>query len=284
VTLGRLRSVMRTSSMGGLRWGPTASSRPINRTACIQHGTCRGVRPILSNYGPRGRSYGGKATQLGGLCRYCQQKRGSDSRGRLSTRAFLTVRGRSAIVCDYRTALFLIQQQARDSPNTYLMMGFSYLAAVVEAVRMWEAFFAFQICIACFLFRILGNTWVSPRIPDRRKLLLLRVRCQVSASIPSTTLGGMECHNSSGAQHRAYCGTNDCVTGIGKCGRKDVLRSGNPPIWCLNDGLRLRLLLNPRAMQLCGPPHRQFGRASARHQRWCEWWVGNGPRMVSYHA
>ena len=25
------------------------------------------------------------------------------------------------------------------------------------------------------------------------------------------TLGGVECHNSSGAQHRAYCGTNDCV-------------------------------------------------------------------------
>jgi len=211
--LGRLRSVMRTSSMSGLRWGPTASSRPINRTACIQHGTSRGVRPILSNYGPTGRAYGGKASQLGGLCRDCQQKRGSDSRGRLSTRAFLPVRGRSAIVCDYGTALFLIQQRAGDSPNTYLMMGFSHLAAVVEAVRMWEAFFAFHICIACFLFRIRGNTWVSPRIPDRRNLLMLLGCFQVSVSIPSTTLGGMECHNSSGAQHRAYCGTNDCVTG-----------------------------------------------------------------------
>jgi hypothetical protein len=42
---------------------------------------------------------------------------------------------------------------------------------------------------------------------------MLRVRFQVSARIPSTTLGGMECHNSSGAEHRAYCGTNDCVVG-----------------------------------------------------------------------
>jgi hypothetical protein len=36
---------------------------------------------------------------------------------------------------------------------------------------------------------------------------------QVSVRTPSTTLGGMECHNLSGAQHRAYCGTNDCVAG-----------------------------------------------------------------------
>ena len=155
--------------MGGLRWGPTASSRPIRRTACIQHGTCRGVRPILSNYGPTGRAYGGKATQLGGLCRDCQQKRGSDSRGRLSTRAFLPVRGRSAIVCDYRTALFLIRQRAGDSPEPLFGIRFLHLAVVVEAVRMWEALSAFHICIACFLFRILRNTWVSPRIPERHK-------------------------------------------------------------------------------------------------------------------
>jgi hypothetical protein len=32
------------------------------------------------------------------------------------------------------------------------------LAAVAEAVRMWEAFVAFHICIARFPFRILGNT------------------------------------------------------------------------------------------------------------------------------
>jgi hypothetical protein len=57
-----------------------------------------------------------------------------------------------------------------------------------------------------FSFGIRKNTWVSPRIPDRRKLLMLRVRFQISASIPSTTLGGMECHNSSGAQHRACTG------------------------------------------------------------------------------
>jgi hypothetical protein len=44
-------------------------------------------------------------------------------------------------------------------------------------------------------------------------LLMLRVRFQVSVGIPSTTLGGVECHNSSGAQHRAYCSTNDCVVG-----------------------------------------------------------------------
>ena len=187
MTLGRLRSVRCTFSMGGLRWGPTASSRPINRTACIQHGTSRGVRPILSDYGPTGRAYGGKATQLGGLCRDCQQKRGSDSRGRLSTRAFSPVRGRSAIICDYRTASFLIQQRAGDSPNIYLMMGFSHLVAVVEAVRMWEAFFAFHICIACLLFRILRNTWVSPRIPDRRNLLMLLGCFQSVRKNPSTT-------------------------------------------------------------------------------------------------
>ncbi len=64
-----------------------------------------------------------------------------------------------------------------------------------------------------FSFRIRKNTWVSLRIPDRRKLFMLRVRFRVSASIPSTTLGGVECHNSSGAQHRAYCGTDDCVGG-----------------------------------------------------------------------
>jgi hypothetical protein len=64
-----------------------------------------------------------------------------------------------------------------------------------------------------FSFRIRKNTWVSPRIPDRCNLLMLRVRFQVSVGIPSTTLGGVECHNSSGAQHRAYCGTNDCVVG-----------------------------------------------------------------------
>jgi FAD/FMN-containing dehydrogenase len=78
---------------------------------------------------------------------------------------------------------------------------------------MWEAFFAFHICIACFFFRILGNTWVSLRIPEHHKSLMLFDRLQVSVRIPSTTLGGMECHNSSGAQHRAYCGTNDCVVG-----------------------------------------------------------------------
>ena len=108
------------------------------------------VRPILSHYGPTGHAYGGKITQLGGLCRDCQQKRGSDSRGRRSTRAFLPVRGRSAIVCGYRTTLFLIQQRAGDFPNTYLIRGFLHFAAVVEAVRMWEAFFAFHICITCF--------------------------------------------------------------------------------------------------------------------------------------
>ena len=144
--------------MGGLRWGPTASSRPINRTACIQHGTSRGVRPILSDYGPTGCAYGGMATQLGGLCIDCQQKRGLDSRGRLSARAFLPVRGRSAIVCDYRTALFLIWQRAGDAPEPLFGMRFLPLAAVVEAVRMWEAFFAFHICIACFLFRIREST------------------------------------------------------------------------------------------------------------------------------
>ena len=36
---------------------------------------------------------------------------------------------------------------------------------------------------------------------------------QVSVRIPSTALGGMECHNSSGAQHRAYWGANDCIAG-----------------------------------------------------------------------
>jgi hypothetical protein len=92
-------------------------------------------------------------------------------------------------------------------------MRILHLAVVVEAVRMWEAFFAFHICIACFLFRIRKNPRVSPRIPESRKLLMLFDHFQVSVSIPSTTLGGMECHNSSGAQHRAYCGTNDCVTG-----------------------------------------------------------------------
>jgi len=45
-----------------------------------------------------------------------------------------------------------------DFPNTYLIMGFLHLAAAAEAVRMWEAFFAFHICIACFLFRIRTNT------------------------------------------------------------------------------------------------------------------------------
>jgi hypothetical protein len=165
-------------------------------------------------------------------------------------------------------------------------MGFSHLAAVVEAVRMWEAFFAFHICTACFLFGIRKNTWVSPRIPDCRKLLMLLGCFQVSVRIPSTTLGGMECHNSSGAQHRAHCGTNDCVTGDRQMRQErcSAERQSAYIIWCLNDGLRLRLLLNPRAMQLCGPPHREFGRASARHQRWGEWWVGDGPRMVSYPA
>jgi hypothetical protein len=87
---------------------------------------------------------------------------------------------------------------------------------------MWEAFFAFHICIAYFLFRIRKNTWVSPRIPDRRKLLMPFGCFQVSVRILSTTLGGMECHSSSGAQHRACWSTNDCGPGIGKCGRKDV--------------------------------------------------------------
>jgi hypothetical protein len=44
-------------------------------------------------------------------------------------------------------------------------------------------------------------------------LLMLLGCSQVSVRIPSTTLGGMEYHNSSGAQHRAYRGTNDCVLG-----------------------------------------------------------------------
>jgi len=48
----------------------------------------------------------------------------------------------------------------------------------------------------------LQNPWeyrVSSRIPDRRKLLMLLGWFQVSVRIPSTTLGGMECHHSSGA-------------------------------------------------------------------------------------
>ena len=59
-----------------------------------------------------------------------------------------------------------------------------------------------------FSFRIRKNTWVSPRIPDRRNVLMLLGCFQVSVRIPSTTLGGMECHNSSGAQHRFHPGTN----------------------------------------------------------------------------
>jgi hypothetical protein len=74
----------------------------------------------------------------------------------------LPVRGRSSIVCDYGTALFLIQQRAGDSPNTYLIMGFSHLAAAAEAVRMWEALFAFHICIACFRSESVG----IPRFPQ----------------------------------------------------------------------------------------------------------------------
>ena len=59
---------------------------------------------------------------------------------------------------------------------------------------------------------------------------------QVSVRIPSTTLGGVECHNSSGAQRRAYCGTNDCVAGDrqertkwshGTASRRSVLRELN---------------------------------------------------------
>jgi hypothetical protein len=42
---------------------------------------------------------------------------------------------------------------------------------------------------------------------------MLRARFQVSASVPSTNLGGVECHNSSGAQHRAYWSANDCIAG-----------------------------------------------------------------------
>ena len=59
---------------------------------------------------------------------------------------------------------------------------------------MWEAFVAFHIRIARFLFSILGNIWVSPRIPERRKLMMLFDCLQVSVRTPSTTLGGMECH------------------------------------------------------------------------------------------
>jgi hypothetical protein len=62
-----------------------------------------------------------------------------------------------------------------------------------------------------FSLRIRGNTWVSPRILDRYKLLMLFGCFQVSVRIPSTNLGGMECHHSSGAQHRACCGTDGCV-------------------------------------------------------------------------
>jgi hypothetical protein len=125
----------------------------------------------------------------------------------------LTVRGRSAIVCDYRTRVISDSAMDGSLPAPHFDNGFLHLAVVVEAVRMWEAFFAFHICIACFLFRIRGNTWVSSRIPDRRKLLMLLGWFQVSVRIPSTTLGGMECQHSSGAQHRAYCSTNDCVAG-----------------------------------------------------------------------
>ena len=88
------------------------------------------------------------------------------------------------------------------------------LAAIAEVVRMWEALFAFHICIACFRSESARIPGFPQRIPDRRKLLTPHGRFQVSASIPSTTLGGMECHHSSGAQHRACCGTNDCVVGI----------------------------------------------------------------------
>ena len=130
-----------------------------------------------------------------------------------SARASLPVRPRSAIVCGYSKALFLILRLAGDSPEPRFDIWFLRLAAVVEAVRMWEAFFAFHICIACFFFRILGNTWVSLRIPEHHKLLMLFDCLQVSVRTPRTTLGGMECHNSSGAQHRAYCGTNDCMAG-----------------------------------------------------------------------
>jgi hypothetical protein len=60
---------------------------------------------------------------------------------------------------------------------------------------MWEAFFAFHICTACFLFRIRKNTRVSPRIPESRKSLILHGCLKVSVSIPSTTLGGVECRS-----------------------------------------------------------------------------------------
>jgi len=65
-----------------------------------------------------------------------------------------TTPGRGPNCC---TAFFLIQERAGDSPNTYLMMGLSHLSAVVEAGRMWEAFFVFHICMACLSFRIPGN-------------------------------------------------------------------------------------------------------------------------------
>ena len=41
-------------------------------------------------------------------------------------------------------------------PAPHFDNGFLHLAAVVEAVRMWEAYFAFHICIACSFVQ---NSW-----------------------------------------------------------------------------------------------------------------------------
>lgn len=55
-------------------------------------------------------------------------------------------------------------------PDPHFDNGFSHLAAVVEAVRMWEAFFAFHICIACFLSE-------SARIPGFPQESLIAASC-----------------------------------------------------------------------------------------------------------
>jgi len=70
------------------------------------------------------------------------------------------------------------------------MMGFLHLVAVVDGCADVGSALCFPHLHSLFSFRIRKNTWVSLRIPDRRKLFMLRARFQVSASIPARTSEG----------------------------------------------------------------------------------------------
>jgi len=157
VTLGRLRSTTCTSSIGGLRWG--LRHRLARNAALPALSMGLPVKPVQYVF-PMAQEAAPMVKRQLSLAGFAEIASKQANRIRWETECESFLVRRRQISHSLRLSQNVISDSAIGGrlPRTRFDNGFlsSRLVAVAEAVRMWEASFAFHICIACFSSESVG--------------------------------------------------------------------------------------------------------------------------------